>query len=232
MIVMKNLKTIALSISFSIIASVSVAQTSQERKISDFTSIDANEGIDVELTMAEANKCVVIADESIINYVLTEVTNNTLIIHIKGNKQLKSRKVTVKIDAKTINSIDASSGSSITSQNLIEAESLSLSSSSGADLKVTFKAPKSSCNTSSGASAKLKGVTKFFKGNASSGSNLKAKELQSINAKLDASSGADISISVEDQLEADASSGGSIKYYGSPKMVDIEKSSGGSVSKN
>lgn len=229
---MTNLKTILTLIFFSTLLNFSFAQSTQTRKVEDFNGIDSNEGIIVELTTSNKTSVVVIADESIIGDVITEVKENTLHVYIKGNVSLKNRDITVKVSATEIDNLDASSGSSIITQNLLEAESLRLSASSGAHLKVAYKAPNSSCNTSSGASAKLKGVTKFFKGNSSSGSHIKAKELKCINAELETSSGASISVSVEKELEAQASSGGSIDYYGSPKMVDVSKSSGGSIHKN
>lgn len=229
---MKNLSTLFTIISLSLFTSCSYAQSTQERKVSDFTGIDASEGITVELTMGNDVHVMVVADESIIDDVITEVKGDDLQIYIKGNQHIRNKNITVKVTASNISRLDASSGSSITSKNLIESETLALSSSSGASLKIAYKAPHSSCKTSSGASANLKGVTKFFKGNASSGSHIKATDLKAINVTANASSGAHINIGVEDQLNADASSGGSINYYGSPKKIDANKSSGGSVNKH
>jgi hypothetical protein len=229
---MKNLKTKISIIFLAVITNLTFAQTTQEREVTDFTGIDASEGITVELTTGKETNVVVEADESIIDEVVTEVKANTLTIYMKGNTKIKSNIITVRVTAQSINNLDVSSGASIITQNLIEAEKLTLSSSSGAHLKVAFKAPSSSCKTSSGASAKLKGVSKYFKGNASSGSHINAEDLKSINATVDVSSGANITINVEERLEAEASSGGSINYSGNPKNVDISKSSGGSVHKN
>ena len=67
--------------------------------------------------------------------------------------------------------------------------------------------------------------------NASSGSDIKARDfiVQSCNA--DASSGADISVNVSENLIADASSGGDISYTGDA-TVQMKKSVSGSVHKN
>jgi hypothetical protein len=72
----------------------------------------------------------------------------------------------------------------------------------------------------------------MFKAEASSGSSIDADQLKAQRVKADVSSGATIKCNVEEELIAEASSGGSVKYSGSPKMVDVDKSSGGSVRKN
>jgi len=231
---MKTLKHIAAVFTLILSTTFIFAQeSSQVRKVSGFSGVDVSEGIKVELTFGDKEYVEVFADEDYIDRVVTELSGSELDIYIKGNNwngQIKN--VTVKVTAKKVESLDASSGSSLISQNLIESDELKMSVSSGAHLKVAFKAPKASCDASSGASAKLKGVAKFFDTQASSGSTIDADEVKAVKVSADVSSGANISVYAEDEINAEASSGGSVKYSGSPKMVDVDKSSGGSVRKN
>lgn len=231
--VMKTLKIFAALFVLGLTLNLTQAQEKTEiRAVSGFTGINVSEGILVELTYGEKEFVEVTADADYIDRVVTEINGTELDIHIKGNNWNGwNKKVLVKVTATKVNSIEVSSGASVTSQNLIESDDLRMSSSSGANLKIAFKAPKAKCEASSGASAKLKGVAKYFDTDASSGSNIQAGEVKAIKVKASASSGASISVDAEEEINADASSGGSIKYSGSPKMVDIEKSSGGSVNK-
>jgi hypothetical protein len=230
---MKTLKTFSIFILGLLMALNLAAQEKQVRNATGFSAIDVSEGIYVELTMGDKEYVEVIADDDIIDDVMTEVSGNELSIYIKGNNfGFKNRRIQVNVTAKAMKSIDASSGSTIETQNLIEAEKLSMSVSSGATIKVAFKALKASCKSSSGATARLKGMAKYFDANASSGSKIKADDVKALSVEADVSSGAHISITAEKELDAEASSGGSIKYSGSPKLIDIEKSSGGSVRKH
>jgi hypothetical protein len=77
----------------------------------------------------------------------------------------------------------------------------------------------------------LEGKASSFLGKASAGSNLKAEGLISKKCQVKTSSGANIWISVKNNLTAQASSGGNIFYYGNPETTDVEKSSGGNVIK-
>lgn len=230
---MKTLKIFAALFILGIASTVVLAQEKTEvRNLTGFTAIDVSAGIAVELTYGDKEFVEVTTDIDFIDQVITEVNDDELNIYIKSNNWNSwNKKVLVKVTITKVNSIKSSSGASIVSQNLIESEDLKMNTSSGASLKIAFKAPNAKCEASSGATAKLKGVAKQFYADASSGSSIHANDVKAIKANVSASSGASISINAEEEIKADASSGGSIKYSGSPKMVDIEKSSGGSVRK-
>lgn len=216
-----------------IISTLAIAQERVEvRDVTGFTEIDVSEGIKVELTYGGKEYVEVTADKEYIDLVVTEVLGNELTIYMKGvNWNGKSRKVLVKIIAPKIESLEASSGASIESQNVIESDELEMSTGSGASLKIAFKSATASCEASSGSSAKLKGSTNFFDVEASSGASINAESVEAVKVKADVSSGGSVFVNVKDEIHAEASSGGTIKYNGNPQIVDIEKSSGGSVRK-
>lgn len=103
--------------------------------------------------------------------------------------------------------------------------------SSGAQGAATsVKADAFAIDASSGAHAELSGTCKALTIDVSSGAHVQAEDLQCASARADASSGAHASIFASESIVADASSGGHVQVYGSPKNVNIDHSSGGSVS--
>jgi hypothetical protein len=48
---------------------------------------------------------------------------------------------------------------------------------------------------------------------------------------MSASSGGNVSSTVIEKLEAHASSGGSVDYYGEPSSIEVNTSSGGSINR-
>lgn len=209
------------------------AQKRQIRNVSNFSEIHVSQGIKVSLTISDFEKVEVIAPEEYIDKVITEVKGDELNIYFKDNHlYLKNRSIEVLIHAKMINSIDLDSGASLVTANSIEnVQKLEVSTSSGASANIRCKVAKAEADASSGSTILINGEATYFEVEASSGSTIKASELKAKSVDADVSSGADIRVSVSDRLHADASSGGSMKYEGSPKYVDIEKSSGGSVHK-
>lgn len=209
------------------------AQKRQIRNVSNFSEIDVSQGIKVSLTISNFEKVEVIAPEQYIDRVITEVKGDELHIYLKGKDfRLKKGNIEVLIHAKMINSIDLGSGASLTTVKPIEnTQKLEIFTSSGASANIYCKVMKVEADASSGSTISINGEATHFEVEASSGSTIEAYELKAKNVDADVSSGAGIRVAVSERFDAEASSGGSIKYQGNPKYVDIEKSSGGSIRK-
>ncbi|WP_229664938.1 head GIN domain-containing protein [Polaribacter pacificus] len=204
--------------------------TTENRKVAkDFTAIQAGNGIEVLITQSNQTKIVVEADENLQDYIKTEVQNGVLKIYSKRNIwRAKSKRVYVS--TKTISAIKAASGSDVYTENTIKANNIDLSTSSGADAKISINATTVTSSASSGSDLKIIGKAKNYSASASSGSSINAYGLESLNATVKVSSGADIDVYVLESLDAKASSGGDVDFKGNPKRVRQKASSGGSVS--
>ncbi len=205
---------------------------SQERTVSTFNKIEVSNGLDLFLTQGDAESLTVQADENLLELIKTEVVGGTLRIYTeKSIRSAASRKV--KVNLKNIDTLTASSGSDVLSNSLLELEDLKVQASSGADIDLELNAQNIFASSSSGSDIYLSGTAHSIEADASSGSSVKASSLKAENGTADASSGADVSINVSGKLSANASSGGDVTYYGNPRILDKNKSSGGRVrSKN
>jgi hypothetical protein len=228
---MKQLFTVA-GIFFSVLA---MAQTKQIRTVSDFSGISSASGIMVEITQGEENKVVVSASkDALVENLKTEVDKDGLLkIYYKNKennwKSNKNLKLNAYVTFKNINKLSASSGSSLTAANTVNADVLGINVSSGASFTAAIKSVDCSVDISSGSSSKVSGTATSIKIDASSGSVFKAADLSTETCKASASSGAEIKIGVSKKLSASASSGGSIKYKGNPEVEKKSVSSGGEV---
>ena len=204
----------------------------QNRNVSGYHAIDVSTGIDLYITMGNTEEVKIVADDDIIDNIVTEVKNGTLHIYTKRNNWFnwggnKTRKAYVTV--KELTEIDASSGSDVNSENTLEGEELEVSASSGSDVELDVHYKNFSIDASSGSDAEFSGKVKYLTAEASSGSDIDASGLESQICKASASSGSDISVRVSHELVARASSGADIQYYGNPAMKDIDESSGGDV---
>jgi hypothetical protein len=205
------------------------------RNVSNFKGIKVSTGIDLYITMGTTEEVKIVADDEIIDDLITEVKDGTLRIYMKQsnnwfnwNSGNQTRKAYVTV--KELESIDASSGSDVKSENTLKGEDLEVSASSGSDVELDIYYKNLSLDTSSGSDAKISGKTKNFDAEASSGSDIKAQDLESSICKVKVSSGSDATVNVSDELYANASSGADVNYYGNPQVKDIDESSGGDVS--
>jgi hypothetical protein len=232
---MKTIKTLfilMLAVLFGTNATVLASNETENRKVKEFTEIKVSSGIDLYLKMGDTESVKIVADDDIIDEVITEVKDGTLRIYMKNNNWFnwggnKTRKAYVTV--KELNVLQASSGSDVRSENTLKGESLDVRASSGSDVEIDVFYKNVSLDTSSGSDARISGKTKTFKAEASSGSDIKAGDLESTICKVRASSGSDATVNVSDELYAKASSGADIKYYGNPGIRDTDESSGGDV---
>lgn len=204
---------------------------SEERMVNQpFNAIKASQGLEVYLTQGNDESILIEADENLHELIKTEVKDNVLHIYTKKNIGHASSKK-IKITFKDISKITSTSGSDVTSTNTITSEHLELNTSSGSDMKLHVNTTILECHSSSGSDLKLSGNTEKLIANASSGSDIKAGDLIAESSHVKATSGADITVNTLKELTANASSGGYIKYYGNPEVVNKKDSPSGSIRK-
>ena len=205
--------------------------TTEKRTVNgDFKSVEVSNAIDLVIEQSDKTEIIVEADDNLQKGITTKVENGVLIVSSKYHNFLnvKSRKVTVKMPI--IDGLQASSGSSIKSIGTIRGENISLDASSAAEINLDIESDFISSETSSGSSISIHGKALKLETTASSGSEIDAKDLLANEVISNASSGGEITVHPLVSLDAEASSGGDIKYNTAPKSIQKRSSSGGSVS--
>jgi len=204
----------------------------QNREVTSFNGISVSTGIKLFLTQGENNHVVVKADGAIIDDVVTEIENGTLKIYVSARKLIRlNSSFEVFVTFSWINSIESAAGSEVIGQNKFMVDKLAVKNSSGSSSNFEVECRDLELHTSSGSIIKTRGTSLNLIAKTSSGSEIKARELEVIGAKLDASSGSTIEVQVCGDLEATASSGASISYYGDANPKLLQQSSGGSIKK-
>ena len=206
----------------------------ETRNLSSFSEISVAAGIKATLVKGNVNKADIDAEGIELDKVITEVDGDRLIVKIKtrmwgnwGNK--RNVKVTITY-SESLESVSASSGASVVSDEVLRTASrLELQSSSGANSKLKVNTENISADVSSGASLNVEGSANTIEIDVSSGSSFKGYDLVCKNVNVDVSSGGSAYVHATSELDADVSSGGSVKYKGNPSSKNIDKSSGGSV---
>ncbi|MBA4057474.1 MAG: hypothetical protein C0490_22355 [Marivirga sp.] len=225
---MKNLLAILLFATGSLVQ----AQESQTRSVSPFTGVKAAEGIDVYLSKGDKESVRVEVTGTKLENIITEVSGSYLKVHMRdgnyrGNVEAKVYVTYVKIDK-----LSASSAGSIFSEGTIEASTLEISSSSAGNVEVTVNAGSVNVSSSSAGEVELKGKARSLSAEASSAGEIDAYDLESRKVEVEASSAGAVKVNATEELDAHASSGGSIRYRGNPDKSITDSSSGGSVKKS
>lgn len=211
------------------------AQSSKNVSLNAINSVSVSAGIHLIITQGNTESARIEADQEYINEILVESSGGN--VNIKWRKQTgffskwKNREAKVYLNYKKLNNVSASSGSLLKSTNILKTDRLLVEVSSGANLTLQMSCNDLEVNTSSGSNVKLSGSARNISVDSSSGSTVSALEVNSEYAKAEASSGANIKISVSKGIEASASSGGNISYKGNAALNKKGSSRSGHVGK-
>ena len=202
----------------------------ESRDVSDFTSVEAATGLNVFIAIGDSYSLEVEADENLHDIIRTKVSSGTLSIY--SEKAIRNAKAkNIRLTVPELEEIEVSSAADVRCENVIETDQLTLSVSSAGQLRASVLTGELHMDASSSGSMEIRGEAKELKANVSSAGSIDSDKLQSKYCRVSASSAGSISIWVTDELDAEASSAGSIQYKGDPENRKIETSSAGSVSK-
>ncbi len=208
------------------------------RQVGTFTGVKVSAGIELLLQQGDKDAVAVsCSNPEYLDRIKTTVEGNVLKISIENLSNgswswRKNVKFKAYVSIRQLEKLSASSGSTVRTGAAIQVNALDLDVSSGAVVEAEFKGQSIKSDNSSGSVVTLRGSVENLEVEASSGAVFKGYEISSVNCTADASSGGTISVTVTRELNAEASSGGEIKYKGGGVIRKIHTSSGGSVRSN
>lgn len=199
----------------------------------NFNSIKASNGWEVSLKKGTQPGVIARIDENLYKYLDVHVNGNTLKVGMKDNYNVgraTSRKIIVTYSG-DLEKLKASSAAEITAEGILEGENIEFDASSAGSITAKIEVRHVETDASSAADLNISGLAETFNASASSAANIDARNLKSEKATADVSSAGTIDVYASKTLDAEASSGGSVNYWGTPGEVRDSESSGGSVNK-
>jgi len=218
------------------------AQTSEERKVDEFTSIEASSGVNIIFTQ-EAKTAVIVKIKSNkpSKKIITKTVKGVLKVYIEKSKskEYKEENIEILISSPHLTKINADAGVSFNTSNTVKESNLELNLNDGVSFAGIFVIKNSTkANINSGVSLQMNlttnsldlisenGVSFRLRGKASS-ANLKLAnavsfnamnfEVKTANVKVDNASS--LKILVADELNATAENASTIVYKGNPKVT-------------
>jgi hypothetical protein len=208
------------------------AQEIQQRNVGSFSGVKVAEGIDVYLRKGDKEAVKVEVKGTKADNIITEVSGSYLKVHMASGNIRGSIQAKVYVTYVSLDKLAASSAGNIFSEDVIKAGDIEIQCSSAGTIEVSLDASDVDVSVSSAGQIELQGKSRSVSADASSAGQIDAYDLQADRVEAEASSGASIKISVQSTLDANASSGGSIRYRGNPAKSVTNSSSGGSVKKS
>lgn len=228
------------------------AQHQEKRTLSDFQGIVVSSGIEATFNKSSENSATIdVKNAEVASKLDVSVQNGILYLRVKPNSQINNGgtlRITLK-GKKDINRIKLSSAGRLeitsplrvsaltakvsSSAKLttadIQANEVTLDVSSSGSITAQVEAENLTASISSSAKLRLSGKARTIDLSAASAGKGDFREFRTSQAKVSVKSAAAVELQVSDTLNAQASSGGSLRYWGSPATPKLKESSGGRI---
>jgi hypothetical protein len=229
---------LAVSVMFMAIGSFAQKQVisdanAQDRNLKGFHGVKVSHAIDVYIS--QGNEEGVAVSAKTIEYrdkIKTEVVDGILRISYDerswkgGNRQLKAY-----VSIKNVDLISASGACDVIATGTLKAKELKLDLSGASDFKGAIEAEFINADISGASDLSVSGRVDGLKIEASGASSFKGYDLQSEKCEVRATGASDVNITVNKELNAQASGASGINYKGAGVIRDIKTSGASNVSR-
>ena len=204
------------------------------RSVSGFTAIEVSGAIDLFLSQGtEEGVAISASSDEMKQRIKTEIKGSVLHIYFDGKglnwKIWGNHRMKAYITFKTLKSLEASGACNIKATESIRQPELKLEMSGASDFTGDVMVTKLRIDASGASNLKLSGSADQVIIDASGACNIRAYDLKTDICKTDASGASNIHITVNKELNAQASGGSTIFFKGAGLIRDISSSGGASV---
>ena len=207
--------------------------SSEQRSPGDFDGINSAGSFDVVVSIGAAQTVKIEAEENLLPYIETNVSESTLNIRTKEGYRLNpKRDIKIHVTSPSFSKIKLSgSGNITTDQKIANPTKIELALSGSGDIKVDVDAPDVIAELAGSGNIRLSGETRTFRGEVRGSGDIRAMDLKTEETNIDimGSGNADVFASVK--LHVDVKGSGDVKYKGGANSVTSDIKGSGSVRK-
>ncbi len=215
---MKKATALAAAILFTAL-SVMAQQTIQSENLDDFNAVSFSGNITAELIRSETSSIEIILTDADITKLRWIVSNGTLTVSLNSSGSKGKGHADVKVYyTEGLNAVTVS-GSEFTSAEPLTGEIFHFTANGGATVTVGFDVLDLIAGVSGNSAALFTGEAKYLTMSASERSKVDAREMAVVSAEVDTATGAELYISVEERLVANAKTSSTIFYKGQPRVM-------------
>ena len=214
-----------------------VDDNAEVRSVGLFTGIEVSGSIDLYLSQGSSQGVAISASsDDIKQRIKTEVKNGILQIYVDGKglnwKNWGNNRMKAYVTFISLSKIEASGACNVKVTESIKSPELKIEMSGASDFSGSVNVEKLRIEASGASNIKISGTTQNVSINASGACSIRAYELNSEICQADASGASNIKITVNKELNANASGGSDILFKGSGLIRNISSGGGASVKRS
>ena len=244
---MKNLKTSISLFATIMICAITNAQswghknikgngnvTTITRTTSEYDGIKCAGSLDFILVKGTEGQLKIECEENLLEYIITEVKNNNLIVKVKNNVNLKpsfNKSIKITIPFKDISNVSLAGSGDLWNTDKISSTTMNVSLAGSGDLSLDIDATLIEASIAGSGDITLKGKTTNLEASVAGSGDFNGFQLQSDNTEVSVTGSGDAEVVSNDMLKARVTGSGDISYKGNPKKEDTKVLGSGSIGK-
>ena len=206
----------------------------QNRNVSGFHAIASSGSFDVVLRQGGAESVKVEADADVINEIVTEVRNGTLMIHSKNTHNWgnfwNNRHIKIYVVAKNLNSIGLSGSGDFRIEDKFNANDLELRISGSGDFMGEINVKTVAISISGSGDFKISGKADESSVGISGSGDFNGGNLMTKTTAIRVSGSGDANVYASEKVDASVSGSGDVHYSGHPKSISKVAHGSGDIS--
>jgi hypothetical protein len=204
--------------------------------VGSFHGIEVGTGIELMLSEGPEDVAVSASKDEYRDRIVTRVENGILKIHYDNqlksiNKRGESKSLKAYVAYRNLDVLNANTGAEVKINGSLKAATLKMEVNTGAEVNGELNVGTLSVKQNTGSKVTLSGKADKLDVEGDTGSKFKGDDLLTTNCSANVSTGAQVVVKTDKELQAKANTGGIIKYKGGATVVDIKTNTGGSVTK-
>ncbi|NRA93872.1 MAG: DUF2807 domain-containing protein [Psychroserpens sp.] len=207
--------------------------TSITRNTSDYDGIKCAGSFDYILVSGTEGKITLNGESNLLDYIITEVKDNNLIIKVKNNVNLRpstNKGIKITIPFKDIDEVSLAGSGDLWNEDVIKSDDLSVALAGSGDVVLDIQTTSVEGNVAGSGDLTLRGNTDNLEANVAGSGDFHGFKLQSNHTKVAVAGSGDAKVVSNESLYARVAGSGDIEYRGNPSKEDTKVSGSGSIS--
>ncbi len=204
------------------------------RTTTEYDGIKCAGSMDFIIVSGSEGNIKIEGEENLLEYIITEVKNNNLIVKTRKHANIKpSKNKTIKITIpfKDISKVSLAGSGDLWNEDTITATNLDVSLAGSGDIILDIKASFTKASIAGSGDLKLKGDTNNLIAKVAGSGDFHGFDLQANNTEVSVAGSGDAKVVSNEVLKARVAGSGDIVYRGKPTL-DTKVAGSGSISTN
>ncbi|RZN81024.1 MAG: DUF2807 domain-containing protein [Winogradskyella sp.] len=206
--------------------------TTITRTTGEYDAVKCGGSMDFKLVEGTEGKITIKGESNLLEYIVTEVKNGTLVVKVKNGKNIRpsnNKPLIITIPYRDIDGVSLAGSGDVWNEGTIKSKDFSAAVAGSGDLILNIDTDYTKASVAGSGDLTLKGNAENLKASVAGSGDIHGFKLNSVNVDAKIAGSGDISVNCSGELKARVAGSGDIEYRGNPTKEDTKVSGSGSI---